>query len=241
MVKMRLDKFLADQLAESRGDLKKEIRKFGVMVNEDKEKDPGRIIDSDKDLIVFRGQKVEYMKFIYIMLNKPAGLLSAVSDTREPTVIDHVMSKYPRKDYFPAGRLDKDSEGLLLITNDGQLAHGLLSPKKNIEKKYYLEVNGRLTEDELLALENEVVLEDGYKCKPAKAELLFSDKSMTKLYLTITEGKFHQVKRMIKAVGFEVSYLKRVEMGPLKLDPSLKTGDFRLLEEDEIRLLKEVL
>lgn len=241
MVKMRLDKFLADQLAESRGELKKEIRKFGAMVNEGKEKDPGRIIDSDRDLIVFRGEKVEYMEYIYIMLNKPAGLLSAVTDTREATVIDHVMSQYPRKDYFPAGRLDKDSEGLLLITNDGQLAHGLLSPKKNIEKKYYVEVSGKIEEKELLALENEITLDDGYKCKPAKAELISSDQEASKLYLTISEGKFHQVKRMIKAVGFEVSYLKRVEMGPLKLDPALRSGDFRLLRQDEIQLLKEVL
>lgn len=239
MARLRLDKFLASQLAESRGDLKKELRKFGAMVNDKKERSPGRIIDSENDLIVFRGEKVEYMEYIYIMLNKPAGLVSAVTDDRDRTVIDHVRDKYPRKDYFPAGRLDKDSEGLLLITDDGPLAHQLLSPKKEVTKKYYLEVEGRLEEKDLLALEEGPIIDGDYKTKPSKAELLSANDEESKLYLTITEGKFHQVKRMIKAVGFKVSYLKRVEMGPLKLDPSLEVGDFRLLTEKEIKLLKE--
>jgi 16S rRNA pseudouridine516 synthase len=172
------------------------------------------------------------------MLNKPAGIVSAVTDDRDKTVIDHIKDVYPRKDYFPVGRLDKDTEGLLIITNNGQLAHQVLSPKKHIPKKYYVEIDGKIGVEEIEGLEKGVLLEDGYLTKKANAELIESKDDFSSIYLTITEGKFHQVKRMIKSVGFEVSYLKRVAMGSLELDPDLKKGDFRELTESEVALLK---
>lgn len=238
MPKIRIDKLLSDQSFESRGNLKKEIRKYGVKINGQIIKDPGKIIDTEKDTIIFRDKEINYQEFIYIMLNKPAGIVSAVTDAKDRTVIDHIKDAYPRKDYFPVGRLDKDTEGLLLITNDGQLTHQLLSPGKEIPKKYYVEINGRIENKSLKKLEEGVFLEDGYLTKEAKTELINSEEDSSAIYLTITEGKFHQVKRMIKSIGFEVSYLKRVEMGSLKLDPSLEIGDFRELKEEELSLLK---
>lgn len=238
MVKIRIDKLLSDQSTESRGDLKKEIRKNGVEINGIISKDPGKIIDTQKDKIIFRKTEFNYQKNIYIMLNKPSGIVSAVTDERDKTVIDHIKEKYPRKDYFPVGRLDKDTEGLLVITNDGILAHQLLSPKKHVRKKYYVEINGKIEEIHLKKLEEGVLLEDGYLTKKAVAELIEQQQNFSSIYLTITEGKFHQVKRMIKAIGFEVSYLKRVAMGSLELDPLLATGDYREMTEDEILLLK---
>lgn len=239
MVKLRVDKFLSDQSSESRGDLKKEIRKYGIKVNGQVTKDPGKIIDTKKDRIIFREKEIEYQEFIYIMLNKPAGIISAVSDNKHKTVIDHIKDSYPRKDYFPVGRLDKDTEGLLIITNDGQFAHQLLSPGKQIPKKYYVIINGRVKPDHIKKLEAGVVLEDGYITKEARGEIIKTEESSSSIYLTITEGKYHQVKRMIKSIGFEVSYLKRVEMGLLKLDPLLEIGDFRKLTEEELFKLKK--
>ncbi len=173
------------------------------------------------------------------MLNKPAGIVSAVTDDRDKAVIDHIKVVYPRKDYFPVGRLDKDTEELLIITNDGHLAHRLLSPKKHVPKKYYVEIEGEISEDYIKKLEKGVTLEDGYLTKEGKAEIISVEDGESTIYLTITEGKFHQVKRMIKAVGFEVSYLKRMEMGSLKLDDSLKTGEFKELTKEELELFKE--
>lgn len=238
MAKLRLDKLLSDQSSESRGDLKKEIRKYGVKINDQLIKDPGKIIDTEQDVVIFRNREVTYNQFIYIMLNKPAGIVSAVTDDRDKTVIDHIKDVYPRKDYFPVGRLDKDTEGLLIITNNGQLAHQVLSPKKHIPKKYYVEIDGEIGVKEIESLEKGVLLEDGYLTKKAKAELIESKDDYSSIYLTITEGKFHQVKRMIKAVGFEVSYLKRVAMGSLELDSDLNKGDFRELTDSEVTLLK---
>lgn len=238
-MKIRLDKFLSDQSPESRGDIKKEIKRSGAEVNGEIIKDPGEIIDTEKDKVFFREKEISYQQYIYIMLNKPAGIVSAVTDDRDKTVIDHIKDVYPRKDYFPVGRLDKDTEGLLIITNDGHLAHRLLSPKKHVPKKYYVEIEGEISEDYIKKLEKGVTLEDGYLTKEGKAEIISVEDGKSKIYLTITEGKFHQVKRMIKAIGFEVSYLKRMEMGSLKLDDSLKTGEFRELTKEELELFKE--
>ncbi len=241
MAKIRIDKFISDQSLESRGDLKKEIKKYGININGRIIKDPGKIVDTERDVVIFRGEEFKYQEFIYIMLNKPAGIVSAVSDNKDKTVIDHIKEAYPRKDYFPVGRLDKDTEGLLLVTNDGQLAHQLLSPGKHIPKKYYVEINGIIKEKDLKKLEAGVLLEDGYLTKKAKAELISvnEEKNKSFIHLIITEGKFHQVKRMIKSIDFEVSYLKRIEMGLLKLDPLLNVGEFRELKDKELMLLKE--
>lgn len=240
MAKIRIDKFISDQSSESRGDLKKEIKRYGININGKLIKDPGKIIDTERDVVIFRGEEVKYQEFIYIMLNKPAGIVSAVSDNKDTTVIDHIKESYPRKDYFPVGRLDKDTEGLLIITNDGQLTHQLLSPGKHIPKKYYVEINGIIKKEDLKKLEDGVILEDGYLTKKACAELISVNKEENKsfIYLVITEGKFHQVKRMIKSIDLEVSYLKRLEMGLLKLDPSLEVGEFKELNNDELSLLK---
>lgn len=239
MVKIRIDKLLSDQSSESRGEIKKEIKRNGVQINGLSIKDPGKIIDTEKDEVIFRDKNISYQQYIYIMLNKPAGIVSAVTDDRDQTVIDHIKDVYPRKDYFPVGRLDKDTEGLLIITNDGALAHQVLSPKKHVPKKYYVEINGKIEEDHIKMLEEGVTLEDGYQTKEGKAEIISFENGTSKIHLTITEGKFHQVKRMIKSIGFEVSYLKRIEMGSLKLDKNLKTGEFRELTEEELELFKE--
>jgi len=239
MTKIRLDKLISDQSSESRGELKKEIKKNGVLVNGKKIKDPGKIVEPEKDLIIFRNKEIVFRKNIYIMLNKPKGIVSAVTDDKDKTVIDHIKDVYPRKDYFPVGRLDKDTEGLLIITNDGELSHKLLSPKKHVEKTYYVEINGKIEDEHLKKIREGVTLDDGYLTQKAKATLIEKNENQSSIYLTITEGKFHQVKRMVKAVGFKVSYLKRVKMGPLKLDPSLEIGSFRELNPEETALLKE--
>ena len=172
------------------------------------------------------------------MMNKPAGVISASDDSREETVVD-LIAEQKRKDLFPAGRLDRDTEGLLLITNDGGLAHRLLSPKHHVDKRYYAEVSGTVTEDDVQAFADGLVLPDGLECLPAKLEILRAG-ATSEIEVVIQEGKFHQIKRMFAARGMEVLYLKRLTMGPLVLDDSLEPGEYRRLTEKELQSLKEL-
>jgi 16S rRNA pseudouridine516 synthase len=177
---------------------------------------------------------VTYEEFVYYMLSKPAGIISASDDDREPTVVD-LISEPKRRDLFPVGRLDRDTEGLLLITNDGALSHRLLSPKSHVDKVYFVRAAGLLDDSHVEAFRSGLVLPDGLECLPAELRILSvsADEDISEAEVTIQEGKFHQVKRMFAAVGSEVLYLKRMSMGPLRLDPSLAPGEYRRLTADE--------
>ena len=230
---IRLDKLLAHSGYGSRKEVKELIRKGQVSVNEVVIKDDDFKVDEVNDEVIVEGIIVDYQKFIYIMMNKPDGVLSATYDPKDPIVLD-LIEDTPTRGLFPVGRLDKDSEGLLLITNDGKLAHELLSPKKHVDKVYYIEYDGELVNDVKERFKEGIILEDDYKCLPASIELLNDNKA----YVTISEGKFHQVKRMINMCNGEVTYLKRIKFGPLELDNSLKEGEYRFLSNLELDSLK---
>ena len=234
---MRLDKYLSDMGVGTRSELKKEIRKGNVSVDGAVVKDPGCSV-SPASQIIFRGAVVGYDEFEYYMLNKPAGVISASEDNRESTVVD-LIDEPKRRDLFPVGRLDRDTEGLLLITNDGALAHRLLSPKHHVDKVYHVTASGILDDSDVELFAQGLVLTDGLECLPADLKILsVSDEEyMTEAEITIREGKFHQVKRMFSSVGAEVIYLKRLSMGPLVLDPGLAPGEYRRLTPDELTSL----
>ena len=234
---MRLDKYLSDMGAGTRSELKKEIRKSGVSVDGTVVTDPGFSV-SASSRVVFRGTVIAYEEFVYYMLNKPAGVISASEDGREKTVVD-LIPEPKRRDLFPVGRLDRDTEGLLIITNDGALSHRLLSPKHHVDKVYYVRVSGILTGNDIELFRDGLVLTDGLECLPAHLTILSvsEDEYTSEAEITIREGKFHQVKRMFSSVGAEVLYLKRLSMGPLVLDPGLAPGESRRLTPDEMALL----
>ena len=233
---MRLDKLLAHNGFGTRKDVKKMVRKGTVKVNGVPERDSSAHIDPAIDDVTVLGESVTYQEFIYLMMHKPPGVISATEDSRDETVIDLLSEDQQRFDPFPVGRLDKDTEGLLLITNDGKLTHELLSPKKNIPKTYYAKVNGVVTEEDKEAFAQGVILDDAYETKPAQLNILTSD-TISEIELTIMEGKFHQVKRMFEAVDKEVIYLKRLSMGALQLDETLHIGEVRELTEQELQEL----
>lgn len=231
---LRLDKFLAEMGVGTRSQVKEMVRKGKIRVNGETEKRPERKILPQADRVEADGRPVAYAAMEYYMLNKPQGVVSATEDGRYPTVTSLVDSAL-RRDLFPVGRLDLDTEGLLLITNDGGLAHSLLSPKRHVDKVYYARIQGLLPEDAVRRVQEGLILEDGTRTLPARLEILGENE----ILLTIREGKFHQVKRMAEALGARVSYLKRLSMGPLKLDPGLLPGQYRPLTEEELEALKE--
>lgn len=236
MKNMRLDKFLSECGICSRSESKVFIKKGMITVNGKKAAKGEEKIDPDNDEIMFKGQKIIYAEFEYYMLNKPAGVVSATEDKNDKTVID-LVPKPHAKDIFPVGRLDKDTEGLLIITNDGETAHRLLSPKKHVDKTYFVRTSGgKIGTEEVEKLENGVDIGEEKLTLPAEIEIL-KNGEISESLLTIREGKFHQVKRMFKAVGREVIYLKRISMGKLKLDESLEKGGCRRLTEDEINMI----
>lgn len=232
---IRLDKYLADMGVGTRAEVKKYVRQGKVKIDGRVVKSPEEKVDVEIQMVSYLDQLVTYETFEYYMLNKPAGVISAATDTREKTVVDLIEEK-KRKDLFPVGRLDKDTEGLLLITNDGELAHRLLSPKRHVDKVYYAKVKGVVTEKDVKAFSEGVSLGQGDMAKPAALEILTSDE-ISEIRLTIQEGKFHQVKRMFQSVGKEVVYLKRLSMGTLVLDESLPLGAYRRLTREEIEQL----
>ncbi|MFD1953404.1 pseudouridine synthase [Paenibacillus thailandensis] len=241
--KMRLDKLLSNMGFGSRSEIKKEVKLGAVTVNGVVAKDSGLAVDPDADDVRFRGETVIYRDTVYLMMNKPPGVISATEDGRERTVIDLLEEEDRLLSPFPVGRLDKDTVGLLLLTNDGQLAHELLSPRKHVDKTYEAVVEGDVGEADRQAFAEGVVLDDGYKTMPAELHITGKEETASSgvkstVSLTIKEGKFHQVKRMFEAVGKKVVYLKRVSMGPLRLDESLPEGTYRELTEEEVELLR---
>ena len=233
---MRLDKFISTTTTLSRAEAKKVIKK-GILINDKLIKTPDYKIDEFNDQVIVNGNRLVYQKYVYIMMNKPKDTVSATEDAIERTVVDILRDEDRIYKVFPVGRLDKDTEGLMLLTNDGELAHKLISPKKDVEKKYYVEVSGELKNEHLKIIKEGVILEDGYRCKPARLEILDSSKGNSKANIFITEGKFHQVKRMMKSLGATVTYLKRLSIGSLKLDENLKLGEYRYLTDDELNKL----
>lgn len=233
---MRLDKFLVEMKKGSRSEVKKLIKSGRVTVDGQTVREPEQKFDPERAQISLDGQTVSYASFEYFMLNKPQGVVSATEDRRFQTVVD-LIDTARRKDLFPAGRLDIDTEGLLLITNDGQLAHQLLSPKKHVDKVYFARVEGILPSDVKEQFAKGLTLDGEVKTLPARLELL-KEGPVSEVRLTIHEGKFHQVKRMFEAVGCRVIYLKRLSMGSLVLDETLAPGEYRRLTDDELRALK---
>ena len=236
--KLRIDKILSNLGYGSRAELKVYCKKGMVKVNDKVISNPGTQVDTDVDKIEFNNEVVNYREFVYIMMNKPDGYLSATFDKRDPIVLDLIDSSYLAFEPFPVGRLDKDTEGLLVLTNDGQLAHRVLSPKKHVPKTYYAKIEGRVTEEDIKAFEQGVTLDDGYETMPAQLKIIESGEQ-SEIELTIHEGKFHQVKRMFESVGKKVVYLKRLSMGKLMLDENLGLGEYRELTDEEVKLIEE--
>ncbi|GAE32366.1 pseudouridine synthase [Halalkalibacter hemicellulosilyticus] len=233
---MRLDKLLSHTGYGTRKEVKKLLKTGAIKVNEMCVKDAKTQVDPQNDTVSVYEEMIHYQPLIYLMLNKPKGVISATEDQRHKTVVDLLESTYQRYEPFPVGRLDKDTEGLLLLTNDGQFSHSLMSPKKHVKKTYIAEVAGLVTDEDRLLFQKGVKLDDGYWTKPAELIILKAGEVST-VQLTITEGKFHQVKRMFEAVGKKVTELKRTQIANLRLDETLKLGGYRELREDEWPLL----
>ncbi|MBC1998213.1 rRNA pseudouridine synthase [Listeria marthii] len=231
---MRLDKLLSHTGFGSRREVKPLLKSGAVVVNGTIQKDSKTQVNPDKDQVTVHGTPVVYQEFVYFMLHKPQNVVSATEDNVSETVIDLLAQEDTLTDPFPVGRLDKDTEGLLIITNDGTLAHNLLSPKKHIDKTYYAKIDGDVTATDVEAFAAGIELDDGYACKPARLEII----TPNEIKVTIQEGKFHQVKRMFAARGKTVSYLKRISMGNLQLDESLELGEYRPLTETELAILQ---
>ena len=234
---IRLDKFLADMGRGTRSQIREMAKKGRISINGQPVKKTDLKVDPERDAVAVDGQPVAYVTHEYYMLHKPAGVVTATEDNLHRTVMD--LLKTARKDLFPVGRLDIDTEGLLLITNDGELAHQLLSPKKHVDKVYFARVAGALPEDAAQRMAEGMTLRDGTPVHPAELAIDGTDGNETLVRLTIREGKFHQVKRMFEALGCRVTYLKRLSMGPLALDPELPCGAARPLTEQEIQAVKE--
>lgn len=239
MSTLRLDKYLADAGMGTRSEIKNHIRKGIVSVNGDIIKKPDFKI-STKDLVYFNNEHISLSEYEYYILNKPAGYVSATKDNTAPTVISLIKSM--RKDLFPVGRLDKDTEGLLLITNDGALSHKLLSPKRHVDKTYYAIIDGIVTIDDIAAFEKglEIGDKDLDIALPAQLSVLETKDQLSYVHVTIQEGKFHQIKRMFQAREKKVRYLRRISMGPITLPDNLALGEYRMLTSDELELLLNI-
>ncbi len=234
---MRIDKMLANLGYGSRKEVKQLLKSGAVMIDDVVVRDAKQHVNPETQTVTLNGEVIEYKEWIYLMMNKPSGVVSATEDSVDETVIDLLELEDQVYEPFPVGRLDKDTEGLLLITNDGQLAHRLLSPKKHVPKTYFAVIDQEVTEADVEAFAQGVVLDDGYRTKPGELKILKSG-IRSDIKLTITEGKFHQVKRMFAAVGKRVVYLQRISMGPLELDETLEPGEYRELTDEEVEKLK---
>ena len=237
---MRLDKYLVACAVGSRTEVKNFLKAGRVMVNGKKEKSAKLQINEETDEICFDGQKLDYEEFVYYMMNKPQGVISATEDPKHKTVLDLLDDLARSKEVFPVGRLDIDTHGLLLLTNDGQLAHALLSPKRHVDKTYLAQVDGIMTQEDVEKFTQGIPLKD-FTCQPAKLEFVVLDreKNQSLVRVTIAEGKFHQVKRMVAYCGKEVVDLQRLTMGTLTLDENLKRGEWRRLTTEELESLRE--
>lgn len=233
----RLDKIIASTGKWSRREVKNLVKQGKVLVNGLPAHSAEEKADPEQAEIVVNGERLIWRQYTWVMLNKPAGYLSATEDGRGATVLDLLPQELQRQGLFPVGRLDKDTEGLLLLTNEGGLAHDLLSPRHHVDKVYYARVDGCLTEADCKAFEAGMTLDDGLVCQSAGLEILTAGK-VSEAHVTLREGKFHQVKRMLAYRGKPVLYLERVRMGPLALDSSLSRGEFRFLTEEEVEQLR---
>lgn len=241
MALFRLDKYLADAGIGTRSEIKTYIKKGFVTINDTLAKKPDIKVNPETDIIKYREEVIQISSYEYYILNKPAGFVSATKDNTAPTVLS--LIKEGRKDLFPVGRLDKDTEGLLLITNDGELSHKLLSPKKHVDKTYYAITEGIIDENDITAFQNGLIIgeEDLDVALPAKLTILKTetdDKELSYIEVTLHEGKFHQVKRMVQAVGKKVIYLKRISFGSLSLPCDLALGEYRTLTAEELTKLR---
>lgn len=237
--KMRIDKLLSNMGRGSRTEVKEALKNGWIKVNGVTVKSAKDKVDVEQDDIFYLGEKITYQKYTYLMLHKPDGVISATEDNRHKTVIDLLETPYDKMGLFPVGRLDIDTEGLLLLTNDGDLSHQLLSPKKHVSKKYYAKVEGVVDDADVILFKERIMLEDGYLCLPSELTVKSVENGFSEIEIIIYEGKFHQVKRMFEAVGKKVVYLKRLEMGSLILDEQLPLGAYRTLTEAELEGLKQ--
>lgn len=235
---MRLDKYLCDVGAGTRKDVKKMIKSGAVSIDGKTALNPAFNFDENKCEVKLFGKKIEYEKYIYLMMNKPSGYISATDDKYKKTVLDLLSDEYKFFDLFPAGRLDIDTEGFLLLTNDGGFAHEILSPKKHVSKTYFAKIEGTVKEEHILMFRDGITIDGGYKTLGANLKILSSG-SISEVEITIYEGKFHQIKRMFEAIGCRVVYLKRIAMGKLYLDDTLKKGEVKKLTKEDIEKIKE--
>lgn len=234
----RLDKIISNLGLASRKEAKQMARKGMIEVDGEVAKDSSVLVDPEKANIVVNGEKIFYRKYIYLFMNKPEGVVSATTDNHDETVIDLLEPDHQVFEPFPIGRLDKDTVGLLLLTNDGELNHRLISPKFHVNKVYFAKIDKEVTDQDIEDFKKGIKLDDGYVCKEAELKILAADENGSEIELTIQEGKFHQVKRMFEAVGKNVTYLKRISFGGLKLDEELEEGEYRELTESELEMLK---
>ncbi len=233
---MRLDRFLSDMGVSSRTDTKRAVRAGGVLVNGRTAGKSDIQIDPERDSVVYFGEEIKYQRFVYVMLNKPKGYISATDDKNKKTVLELLSPRLAARELFPCGRLDIDTTGLLILTDDGKLAHALLSPKHHADKVYRFVTDVRLPENSPCEAASGIVLEDGYECLPAVLKL---DSDGCGGEITLHEGKFHQIKRMAHALGAEITELERIEFAGVKLDPSLGRGEWRELTDSELELLEK--
>lgn len=238
MEKQRLDKIIASTGRWSRREVKNLVRQGRVLVDGVPARSAEEKTNPETAEIVVNGEVLTYRRYTWVMLNKPAGYLSATEDGHGPTVLDLLPPELKKQNLFPVGRLDKDTEGLLLLTNEGGLAHELLSPKHHVDKVYYTRVAGRLTEEDCRAFEAGLLLDDGLQCMPAGLKILSAGEE-SEAHVTLREGKFHQVKRMLAYLGKPVLYLERISMGNMTLDPELSRGKYRFLTPEEVENLRK--
>ncbi|NLK95952.1 MAG: rRNA pseudouridine synthase [Clostridiales bacterium] len=235
----RLDKIISNLGYGSRKEIKQVARKGLILVDGKIIKDSSTLVDPEKSIITVNGEEIFYRKNIYLIMNKPSGVVSATTDNVSETVIDLLEFEHQVFEPFPIGRLDKDTVGLLFLTNDGDLNHRLISPKFHVNKVYYAKIDKEVNDSDINAFKNGITLDDGYKCKEGILEILSSSKEGSEVKVTISEGKYHQVKRMFEALDKKVTYLKRIEFGGIPLDPELEEGEYRELTEEELNQLKK--
>ncbi|HHX61882.1 MAG TPA: rRNA pseudouridine synthase [Epulopiscium sp.] len=234
--KIRLDKILSHMGIGTRSEVKKIIKQKRVAIDGKITNVLNTQVMIEEQVITLDNVEIKYEEFFYFIINKPEGVISATKDNMHETVIDLLDLEDKNKEVFPVGRLDIDTEGLLLLTNDGKLSHELLSPKKNVPKTYFAKVDGKMTQEDVEAFKEGITLEDGYNCLPAHLHII-SAGEISEIEITINEGKFHQVKRMVQAVGKQVFYLQRIQMGNLKLPEDLELGSYRKITQEEKDLL----
>lgn len=233
--KMRLDKFLSDMGISSRKETAIAAKRGLILVNGEPFRDASKHIDAENDTVVYMGREISYSKYTYVMMNKPMGYVSATEDSKLPVVTELLPEQLRRMELFPVGRLDRDTVGLMILTNNGSLAHRLLSPKRHVEKEYYFKCAEPLLEGAEERFKNKVVLKDGYECKSA---VLIADSDRLGGRIILTEGKYHQIKRMIASLSNRVTYLERIRFSDVRLDASLSRGEWRLLTESEKKILE---